>query len=392
MQSSFPPQFFNLMDCARSLDSASSTVDITVDIKKQLATKAIRKRTRKCSKPNGKPKRPLSAYNIFFKCEREKLVQAKKKVGFSNMAKVIAAKWKELDTEDRKEYAAGAEVEQKKYRSAVKHWKENHRAEMDARLLVLSARSQEFDSVSPHGALLSQSDPMVLQRFMMEQQVLNQRNMMQAQMQNAANLSGGRRMSMPNMGTSPTTSTAPMFSNESFQQLLQQQQQEQYQQQPHATTGRRFSMPTNTTSAALQAQPVSSSFDFSLQDSYSADLTQSSYADSNEESSLDNATADMLINMPIMDMEEQLKLQEQPMQVPSSVAAITLIPTRRSSMPTLQHKKLENWCCPTPLMGGTTGRRLSMPQLSDERKEMQDILDLLDDDAPAFCSAMNSAA
>ena len=51
-----------------------------------------------------RPKRPMSAYNLFFKDERRKMVDGDKVEGFSNMARTIGAKWKVLDPEVREYY------------------------------------------------------------------------------------------------------------------------------------------------------------------------------------------------------------------------------------------------------------------------------------------------
>mmetsp|Transcript_25966 Transcript_25966/g.43322 ORF Transcript_25966/g.43322 Transcript_25966/m.43322 type:complete len:408 (+) Transcript_25966:105-1328(+) len=407
MQSFFPPQFNQQMDSVRSLDSTSS-FDITLDMKKQYAVKAIRKNNRKFKKPNGKPKRPLSAYNIFFKHEREKLVKAKQKVGFANMAKLISVKWKEVDTEGRKEFAAAADIEQKKYRAAVKEWKVSHKAEMEVQMRNAQQQSHQFAGASP---LLAQTNPHMLQRLMIEQQMMEQHKMMQAQMQNEAH---GRRMSMPNMGTCAVTS-APTFSNETLQQLLQQQhqqqqqqqQQQQYQQQQHqqqhqqqqhqqsqAIIGRRFSMPLQSISAPQLQSVPSATFEVALQDSFTTDLTHSSY-DSSDESTLDDETADMLINMPIFDDLGEQQVQQQRQQLPNAISSVAAITPRRSSMPMLhtKNKLVDLTTTLTPLVGGAkTSRRLSMPQISDEMKEMQDILAMLDEEIPAICSATNSAA
>jgi hypothetical protein len=97
------------------------------------------------------PKRPLSAYNLFFKDEREKLVSAgpqgrkvaakaakgevekiedlgrkhKKSsgIGFANLAKTIAAKWNDMSPEERKPYEDLAAGEKRKYDGAVAQWR-----------------------------------------------------------------------------------------------------------------------------------------------------------------------------------------------------------------------------------------------------------------------------
>jgi HMG (high mobility group) box len=101
-------------------------------------------------KPADMPKRPLSAYNIFFKDERERLLGAgsegkgaesgvvgskdeksgegkkgKKRsgIGFANLAKTIAARWNELEDEIKAPYEKIAATEKKKYDELVAEWR-----------------------------------------------------------------------------------------------------------------------------------------------------------------------------------------------------------------------------------------------------------------------------
>jgi len=98
----------------------------------------------------GKPKRPLSAYNIFFQHEREKIVtnapdtpvtleslkidstrKLKKrrhrkshgKIGFADLARKIAEKWKTLDKESRSVFEACALKEKARYQKEISEWK-----------------------------------------------------------------------------------------------------------------------------------------------------------------------------------------------------------------------------------------------------------------------------
>mmetsp|Transcript_10479 Transcript_10479/g.14858 ORF Transcript_10479/g.14858 Transcript_10479/m.14858 type:complete len:326 (-) Transcript_10479:348-1325(-) len=95
---------------------------------KKSATKKPRKE-RKWRKPKDKPKRPLSAYNLFFADEREKMVNAanngtgSRTGGFGGMAKTVAAKWNTLSDIERQPYEAAAKVEKDKYFSALEVWK-----------------------------------------------------------------------------------------------------------------------------------------------------------------------------------------------------------------------------------------------------------------------------
>jgi HMG-box domain len=79
-------------------------------------------------KPKDMPRRPLSAYNLFFKSERERLlapiheectpeIRKSKSVGigFAGLAREIAKKWKSLDKSERSSYEREAETEKKRY-------------------------------------------------------------------------------------------------------------------------------------------------------------------------------------------------------------------------------------------------------------------------------------
>ena len=101
-------------------------------------------------KPKDMPKRPLSAYNLFFRDERERLLssgpggdkktddsdaaasgpkgkgkRSKKTsgIGFANLAKTIAARWKELDNQVKAPYEKIAAAEKKVYDEAVAGWR-----------------------------------------------------------------------------------------------------------------------------------------------------------------------------------------------------------------------------------------------------------------------------
>mmetsp|Transcript_18691 Transcript_18691/g.51141 ORF Transcript_18691/g.51141 Transcript_18691/m.51141 type:complete len:285 (+) Transcript_18691:111-965(+) len=79
-----------------------------------------------------KPRRPLSAYNLFFKDQRQELKasaasQGQKSLGFSNLAKTIAAKWNALDATSKKPYEGLARVEKMAYKKAMAEWKKEMR-------------------------------------------------------------------------------------------------------------------------------------------------------------------------------------------------------------------------------------------------------------------------
>jgi hypothetical protein len=108
-------------------------------------TKVSKKRSWK--KPKGKPKRPLSAYNLFFQSERNNLLatlptvncvngyainehkkiskrrKAHGKIGFAELAQEVAKKWKSLDESEKAIYEALAFIEKERYREILENWK-----------------------------------------------------------------------------------------------------------------------------------------------------------------------------------------------------------------------------------------------------------------------------
>jgi hypothetical protein len=131
--------------------------------------KKIAKRANRRPKDPNKPKRPLSAYNLFFKDERLNMLKelvsedtetapkkgagddgtstedddkrkavadpdvvpppAKKRkgVGFAPMAKKIAAKWKEIDEQSLKKYKEVAVTDMGRYRKEMEAYRKKHR-------------------------------------------------------------------------------------------------------------------------------------------------------------------------------------------------------------------------------------------------------------------------
>jgi HMG-box domain len=109
-----------------------------------------------------KPRRPLSAYNLYFKDERLRLVgerqgsKTSKKsssgrraakgtagVGFAQMARAISATWKQLDPETRAKYDALAAVELQRYHERKQVYIRSQQAALEAHRAMMEATVDE---------------------------------------------------------------------------------------------------------------------------------------------------------------------------------------------------------------------------------------------------------
>jgi HMG-box domain len=113
---------------------ATSSVELAV---KKPAPKPSRK------KPKDQPRRALSAYNIFFKEERQRIlanIPSKRsaeqgygrrgrnphgKIGFENLARLIGQRWQELGPEQVQYYKAQSDVDKERYAREMQEYQRN---------------------------------------------------------------------------------------------------------------------------------------------------------------------------------------------------------------------------------------------------------------------------
>lgn len=88
----------------------------------------------------GRPKRPLSAYNFFFQSERQRLLEelpvraqgkprrSHGKIGFQDMAKVIGARWKNLDNATRSQFELLQEQDKQRHAKEMEEYRRTHPA------------------------------------------------------------------------------------------------------------------------------------------------------------------------------------------------------------------------------------------------------------------------
>ena len=82
-----------------------------------------------------KPRRPLSAYNFFFKINRQQILQTSKvrpegkprrshgKIGFAELARTVAKRWRSASTEERAYYEEQAYQDKVRYNTEMEEWK-----------------------------------------------------------------------------------------------------------------------------------------------------------------------------------------------------------------------------------------------------------------------------
>lgn len=132
-------------------DAVAAEDDAGAKLKRKLAPAKVSKR-KKWKKPKDKPKRPLSAYNLFFQSERERLLhgddepplehvataggsegKSDGRIGFAALAKEVASKWKGLSPEQKIPFEERAKIEKERYKGELEEWKKNQvRREQEA--------------------------------------------------------------------------------------------------------------------------------------------------------------------------------------------------------------------------------------------------------------------
>ena len=103
--------------------------------------------------PPEKPKRPLSAYNLFFQSERRKLLdqlppregrqprRSHGKLGFKEMATIIGRRWRQLDHHTKAPFVKEANQEKARHRAAM--------ADYRRRVREFEQQVQETSQVEP---------------------------------------------------------------------------------------------------------------------------------------------------------------------------------------------------------------------------------------------------
>jgi hypothetical protein len=150
---------------------SKSIMKVTAKADGEEQKKRRRSRKNKWTKPVGKPKRPLSAYNLFFAKERilmlgqdiptpEQEAQKRKvhckthgKISFAVMARTIGARWRSLGPDEKKTFEDKGRKEKERYLIVLAAWKEKQKEES---LVAKSNVDKEVEDVS---SVATREDP-----------------------------------------------------------------------------------------------------------------------------------------------------------------------------------------------------------------------------------------
>jgi HMG-box domain len=147
-------------------DCATSRLPFSQAIEEYGSIDISGKKRKKDQQPNPKPKRPLSAYNYFFHNERQKMLEnmptraegkprrSHGKIGFADLARNIAAKWKSISDEERKTFDEKAMEDKERYSKEMEEWKASQLLEVShaAAMNASSFHQPGIDQSGPFGS------------------------------------------------------------------------------------------------------------------------------------------------------------------------------------------------------------------------------------------------
>jgi len=140
-------------------------IDANQQVRNNLPSNTSKKPHSSNNKRNndGRPRRPLSAYNIFFQIERERIMKSQKfvpvvgkkmknakrigkhaNVGFANLARMVSDRWKSIDVEFKLKLEAQSREDKERYKREMEVW-QRERSRRETPLNACNSDSSKGD-------------------------------------------------------------------------------------------------------------------------------------------------------------------------------------------------------------------------------------------------------
>ncbi|KAF5735523.1 High mobility group isoform 1 [Tripterygium wilfordii] len=91
-----------------------------------------KRKKQKKKKDKNAPKKALSSYNFFTRVETENIKKTTPGLGFTDISKIIAEKWKRMSAEEKEPYEGKARVDKKRYRDEISGYKNPQPMDIDS--------------------------------------------------------------------------------------------------------------------------------------------------------------------------------------------------------------------------------------------------------------------
>ena len=102
--------------------------------------KSVHRKGGRKKKSKDAPKRPLSAYNLFFRQERQRIQkESNQKTSFNNLGKIIGERWRNIDPNEKKKFEEESQKESLRYQRELQAFTQ----------LMKSPKSQSPAEISP---------------------------------------------------------------------------------------------------------------------------------------------------------------------------------------------------------------------------------------------------
>jgi hypothetical protein len=166
----YPQHTLSFVPTGATTDSSQTNFAVPSIIRSHSTTK-VTKLAENLTSSDLKPKRPLSAYNIFFKKERQRILaetptrpegkprRSHGKIGFADLARRIAGNWNSIDEDRKAAFEKLAATDKKRYLGEMEVWKrqqeESHHAIVanDTKAAPSCNSKGQFESVSLYALL-----------------------------------------------------------------------------------------------------------------------------------------------------------------------------------------------------------------------------------------------